>query len=214
MRSPACDALHIGPEIEVPAGELGSLIDPDRLRIARGYADAFKGRNHVFGPIAEPWIDDGREPAEYVHHGEHTDLLASSQLVMDEVHGPNLIGCGSCATIVAQLRLHSSLWRLVAQLQAQTRVNPMRLLHVDLPALAAQKNMDAPVAIPNARVADLFDADFKAGLLAAARFVVIGGPIEFQNGARPPDRDAPIIANRRRQLALASRPYSFRRITS
>jgi hypothetical protein len=90
----------------------------------------------------------------------------------------------------------------------------MRLLHVDLPALTAQKNMDAPVAIPNARLADLFDAGFKAGLLAAARFVVIGGPIEFQNGARPPDRDAPIIANRRRQLALASRPYSFRRITS
>jgi hypothetical protein len=133
---------------------------------------------------------------------------------MDEVHGPNLIGCGSCATIVAQLRLHSSLWRLVAKLQAQTRVIPMGFLQVDLPALAAQKNMDAPVAIPNARLADLFDADFKAGLLAAARFVVIGGPIEFQNGARPPDRDAPIIANRRRQLALASRPYSFRRITS
>jgi hypothetical protein len=133
---------------------------------------------------------------------------------MDEVHGPNLIGCGSCATIVAQLRLHSSLWRLVAKLQAQTRVIPMGFLQVDLPALAAQKNMDAPVAIPNARLADLFDADFKAGLLAAARFVVIGGPIEFQNGARPPDRDPPIIANRRRQLALASRPYSFRRITS
>jgi hypothetical protein len=90
----------------------------------------------------------------------------------------------------------------------------MGLLQIDLPSLAAQKNMDAPVAIPNARLADLFDAGFKAGLLAAARFVVIGGPIEFQNGARPPDRDAPIIANRRRQLALASRPYSFRRITS
>ena len=27
---------------------------------------------------------------------------------MDEVHGPDLVGCGSCATIVAQLRLHSS----------------------------------------------------------------------------------------------------------
>jgi hypothetical protein len=90
----------------------------------------------------------------------------------------------------------------------------MSSLQVDLPAFATQEDMDAPVAIADARLADLFDAGFKAGLLAAARFVVMGGPIEFQNGARPPDRDAPIIANRRRQLALASRPYSFRRITS
>jgi hypothetical protein len=50
----------------------------------------------------------------------------------------------------------------------------MRLLQIDLPALTAQKNMDAPVAIPNARLADLFDAGFKAGLLVAARFVMIG----------------------------------------
>ena len=49
--------------------------------------------------------------------------------------------------------------------------------------------MDAPVAIPNARLADLFDAGFEAGLLVAARLVMIGGPIEFQDGARPPDRE-------------------------
>ena len=133
---------------------------------------------------------------------------------MDEVHGPDLIGCGSCATIVAQLRLHSSLRRLVAQLQAQFVVNPMGLLQVDLPSLATQKDMDAPVAVPDARLANLLDPGFKAGLLAATRFVMIGGPIEFQDAARPSDRDAPFIANRRRQLALASRPYSFRRMTS
>jgi hypothetical protein len=74
--------------------------------------------------------------------------------------------------------------------------------------------MDAPVAIPNARLANLFDAGFKAGLLVAAGFVMIGRPIEFKNAARAPDRYAPFIANRRRQLALASRPYSFRRMTS
>jgi hypothetical protein len=79
------------------------------------------------------------------------------------------------------------------------------------PSPRGAKEHDAPVAIPNAGLADFFDADFKAGLLAAARFVVIGGPIEFQNGARHPDRDTPIIADPRRQLAHTSRPYSFRR---
>ena len=82
-------------------------------------------------------------------------------------------------TIVAQLRLHSSLWRLVAQLQAQFIVNAMGLLQIELLSLAAQKNMDAPVAIPNPGLADLFDAGFQAGLLAAAGFIMIGGPIKL-----------------------------------
>jgi hypothetical protein len=103
---------------------------------------------------------------------------------MDEVHGPNLIGWGSCATIIAELRLDPSLRCLVAQLQAQFVVNPMRLLQIDLPTLAAQKNMDGPVAVADPRLADLFDAGFKAGLLAAARLVMIGGLIEFQDAAR------------------------------
>jgi hypothetical protein len=94
-------------------------------------------------------------------------------------------------------------------------------------ALVKQKNMRIG-SHTDARLADLFDAGFKAGLLAAARFVVIGGPIEFQINMKTThrvytslglqlrnktDRVAPIIANRRRQLALANRPYSFRRIT-
>src|SRR5580692_406977 len=189
-------------------------LTPDRLRMARGCAGAFKGRHHVFGPIAEPWIDDGREPAERVHDREHADLLTGGQLVMDEVHGPDLIGCGSWATIVAQLRLHSSLRRLVAQLQAQFVVNAMGLLQVDLPSLATQKNMDAPVAIADPRGANLLNPSFQAGLLTATGFVMKGRAIEFQNAACAPDRYTPFVTNRRHQLALASRPYSFRRMTA
>ena len=118
------------------------------------------------------------------------------------------------ATIVAQLRLHSSLRRLVAQLQAQFVVNAMGLLQIELPSLATQKNMDAPVAIADPRGANLVDPSFKAGLLTATGFVMKGRAIEFQNAACAPDRYAPFVTDRRRQLALASRPYSFRRMTS
>ena len=62
--------------------------------------------------------------------------------------------------------------------------------------------MDAPVAIADPRGPNLLDPSFQAGRLAATGFVMIGGPIEFQDRARPPDRDAPIIANRRRQRAV------------
>jgi hypothetical protein len=84
----------------------------------------------------------------------------------------------------------------------------MGSLQVDLPPLAAQKDMNAPVAVADARLANLLDAGFKTGLLATTGFVMVGRTIEFEDAARPPDRHTPFIANRRRQLALASRPYS------
>jgi hypothetical protein len=43
----------------------------------------------------------------------------------------------------------------------------MRLLQVDLPAFATQEDMDAPVPVADARLANLLDPSFQAGLLAA-----------------------------------------------
>ena len=81
-------------------------------------------------------------------------------------------------------------------------------------ASQCRRNVDASVAVPDACPTNLLNPSFGAGLLAAARFVVIGGPIEFQDAARPPDRYAPFVTDRRRQLALTSRPQIFRRMTS
>ena len=47
------DLLRVSPEIEDPPYKLVALIDPDRVRIARRCTRAFKGRNPVFGPIAD-----------------------------------------------------------------------------------------------------------------------------------------------------------------
>jgi hypothetical protein len=68
--------------------------------------------------------------------------------------------------------------------------------------------MDPPVPVADARLANLLDGGFNAGLLATTGFVMVGRTIKFEDAARPPDRHAPVITNRRRQLALASRPYS------
>jgi hypothetical protein len=43
--------------------------------------------------------------------------------------------------------------------------------------------MDAPIAVADPRGANLLDLGFKTGLLAATGFVMIGGPIEFQDAA-------------------------------
>ena len=43
--------------------------------------------------------------------------------------------------------------------------------------------MDAPVAVAYARLADLPDASFEAGLLAAAGFVMVAGRVHLQHPA-------------------------------
>ena len=45
------------------------------------------------------------------------------------------------------IRLHPSLGRLVAELEAQLVLNPVRSLHVDLPVCAPKKNVDATAAL-------------------------------------------------------------------
>lgn len=80
-------------------------------------------------------------------------------------------------------RLHPALGRFVAELEAQLIVNPVRLLHVDLLPLTAKKSVDATVPIADTRLPDLTDAGFDAGLLAAARFVVIRRGVHLENPA-------------------------------
>jgi len=121
---------------------------------------------------------------------------------------------GGRAAAFLQLRLHPAPGRLVAELQNQFVVNPLRSLHVDLRAFPAEKNVDAAIAIADTRLADIADAGFDAGLLAAPGFVVAGRGVHFQHPANPADRHAPTAANRVHQLAFTSRPHSFRRMAS
>ena len=75
-------------------------------------------------------------------------------------------------------------------------------------------DLDAAVAIPRAGRTNLLDPGCDPGLIVPTRPVVVGGSVDLENPARAPDRDAPLTTNRVDQLALASRPQSFRRITS
>src|ERR1700677_1297445 len=70
--------------------------------------------------------------------------------------------------------------------------DPMGLLKIDLPSLAPQKNMNAPIAVADPRSANLLDPGFKTGLLAATGSVMKRGTIEFQDAACSPDRYTPV----------------------
>ena len=87
---------------------------------------------------------------------------------MDKVHRPDIVRAGSRGPVVAQLSLDPALGCPVPQLQTQLIVNPMCSLDVDIPALALQRDVHTPVAVPNARLADRLDAGLNAGLIALA----------------------------------------------
>ena len=83
--------IRVGPEIEIARHELAALVDPNGLRIANLSADPFRSPDHILRTIAEPWIDNRREPRKDVDHCKDPDLLAHRELIVNEVHRPGLV---------------------------------------------------------------------------------------------------------------------------
>lgn len=110
---------------------------------------------------------------------------------MDEVHGPDLIGCGGWRTVVAQLCSDTTLRHLVPQLQAHLLVKPINSLGVYIPTLPPQQNMDASVAIADASLANLFDPKLKVSLLTAPGLVMVERSFNPESITSLADRDFP-----------------------
>ena len=208
------DVVCIGPEVEVAADELAAIVDPDRLRIAKLATHPFQGLHDVLAAIGEPRIGRGAVAGMDVDDGQNPQLLAQSELVMDEIHRPDLIRPSCLLAIFAQLRLHPPLGMLVPELQVQLIVNPAGLLDVHLPTLPAQQHVHATITVAHARLAYLPDPPFEAGLTRAAGLVMVARCVEPKSLAGPADRHAPSDQHPVDKLALPGRPQSFRRMTS
>ena len=112
------NAPRVRPQIQILRHELGPLIDADHLWKAILPPHALQRFDDIRRSEAEARFDRRREPAAGIDDRQHADLLPGSQLVMDEVHGPNFVRGRRRLAVIAQLRLHPSLGRFVAQLQA------------------------------------------------------------------------------------------------
>jgi hypothetical protein len=195
------DIVLVGPQIKVSGHKLGALIDPDSLGVAKG-TGLVEPAHHVFATVTEAWIDDWREPPERVDHCEHPDLHAGRKLVVHNVHCPGFVWLRRLLSIVPQLRLDPPLRRLVAVLQARLTLDSVCLLDADIPARTLKHNMHTAMAILHTDCADLLGASFKTGLIGATGFVVICGSTNFQDTARPTNRNILFLTNRIDQLAL------------
>ena len=105
-----------------------------------------------------PHVDRRRQPGEGVDDRQHPELPAVEKLVVDEVHGPDLVRSGGRRTVFPQLSLDPPLGRLVAQLQALLAIKPTDALDVDLPAFPPEQHMNPPIAVAHPDAPDPFNA--------------------------------------------------------
>src|SRR3546814_9120906 len=78
-------------ESEIAGDEPRALRHTDRRGIAGLPAHPVQGRDHVLPAVAEPRVEHRREAWEGGHHRQYPDLAARCQLVVHEVHGPDIV---------------------------------------------------------------------------------------------------------------------------
>lgn len=88
------DIVGISPQIEVARDELATIVDPDRLGIANFGANPLKRLHDILSFVAEPRVSGRRETGIGVNDRQNSEFASSCQLVMNEVHRPDLIGVG------------------------------------------------------------------------------------------------------------------------
>ena len=185
------DAALIGPQIQVAGDKFRAVVDPYGLGITHHLAGPIKGFDNVCGLVGEAGIQGRREPAEGVDDRQNADLAPVEQLIVLEVHSPDVVGPGGGLTVLAQLCFDLALGRLVAHLQAQLLVKPIYFLAIDRPSLAFEQYRDPPVAVANPRLGDLFDPLLQGDRIGPLALVVIAGSFRLERPAGAPDADLP-----------------------
>lgn len=114
-----------------------------------------------------PWYPDWKPApgtdgqAIILNDGQNPDLSPRCQLVIHEVHRPDIVRLDSFRTTLPKLRFQPPLRRLVPELHAQLLVNAIGLLPINLPALALQQHVDTPISEPDTDLTNLFDSLFQ-----------------------------------------------------
>lgn len=77
-----------------------------------------KHRYDVLATIEKAHSKDRHVAREGVNDGQNPRFLAPCQLIMHEIHRPDLIGAESLNTVIPQLRFHPPFRRFVPELHA------------------------------------------------------------------------------------------------
>lgn len=83
--------------------------------------------------------------------------------------------------------------------------------HVTLPS---EFDLDPPISVTHAGLADRLVRGSQGGLVRSLRFVVVSPGVHLEDRASPPDRHLPFAVHHVDELALAIKPYIFPRMPS
>ena len=84
----------VDPQIQVAGDEFRAVVDPNDPWIANSLPGPLERLDGIAGLVGEPRIQRRREPAEGVDDRQDADLAPVEQLVMQEIHGPDIVGAG------------------------------------------------------------------------------------------------------------------------
>jgi len=182
------DALVVGPQVEVSRDEFAAIVDANGGRVTELPAHPFQGLDHILAAVTEACINCWREAREGIDDCQHPDLAARRQLVVHEVHGPDMVGMGRFRAIGPQLRLDPTLGYLIAELEVHLLVKTIDSLRVNRPAVTLEQHVHTTVAIAYPCLADVLDPQLQFGLLAAPGLVDVQRPIDLQHRTCAPDR--------------------------
>ena len=146
---------------------------------------------------------------EGINHCQNPDFAAGSQLVVYEVHRPDMVRMGRLRAVGSKLRLDPTLRNLVAELEVHLLVKTIDSLRINRPSITPEQDMDATITVAYARLADVPNLQLQFGLLATFGLVDIERPVNLQHRAYTPDRNLPVRLDCVDKPALAGRPQSF-----
>jgi hypothetical protein len=84
------------------------LLTPVR-RVAELARGLLERGDDVGASVGEAGVDRRRQPREDIDDGQDANLSAIEELVMNEIHRPDLVGRGRQETVLAELGLDPSL---------------------------------------------------------------------------------------------------------
>jgi hypothetical protein len=113
---------------------------------------------------------------------------------------------GRLDPILAQFGFHTPFRCLVPQLQPHLLVKTVNPLRINMPALSAEQDVNAAIAITHSGFCNLFDTFLQIGLIIAAGPIVITGSLGHQHTTSTPDTDIPDGPKVIDQFTAASRP--------
>ena len=213
-RETECNATLVRPQIQIARYKLGTLVDSNRCRESNFSPDSYQYFHDVSATELEARFHGRRKPREHIDDRENSQLAASRQLIMDEVHGPGLVRSRRCLPIASQLRHDPALRCFVAQLQAILAVKSVHPFGIHRPAFTAQQHVNAPITVTNTGPGDLLDPFGQFSLPGSTGAVVAGRSFDRQCAASSSNAYPPGRSRKAHQLTLPGRLQSFRRMTS